>query len=543
MTDAPVCYTAITFAPVQGFIEKSRKLRDLYGSSFILSYLARAICDAATRSLRHPNNPTPVISPALINVTQGTPNQIIVRGNFPETAARDALWQAWTAVVEACRAEVERRLPANYTWGRAWNAWSNHAWEFFWAQSPPGGTITDARRRLNEQKRSRAWTGINWNGESSTLSGADAIAWYGMADRMHPTTDSIANQMQQIRAYCQQLSAALPHSIVDDTEQLSIPELIKRVLLLDPVVEQLNQRAAQGQIPAIEKPRSFVELNRFEEERWTGWFQGDGDGIGHFLKSLVDQGEDEAIALNQFSQAMMNWGKDFSTGFSQDKGRIIYAGGDDFLGVLYRISAPPLTGKECLDWFYEFPQLWAQHGQTDSTGKLLTVSVGFVWAAPGVPQRDVLQHCRAAEKAAKDNGRDRLTIRVVFNGGNTLEWICPWWFLLVLQDYRDRDHHRGAAANWGHIFDDVAMLKARHAFSDRAVALALFEIYFGEPNRQCLERSLWDQDGQTGILGNQPDPQHSIDKSLTAWICDLARIGFHLHRSQHSSSRSLPTAA
>ena len=29
MTDS--IYTAITFAPVQGFIEKSRKLRDLYG--------------------------------------------------------------------------------------------------------------------------------------------------------------------------------------------------------------------------------------------------------------------------------------------------------------------------------------------------------------------------------------------------------------------------------------------------------------------------------------------------------------------------------
>jgi len=29
-------YTVITFAPVQGFIEKSRKLRDLYGASQIL---------------------------------------------------------------------------------------------------------------------------------------------------------------------------------------------------------------------------------------------------------------------------------------------------------------------------------------------------------------------------------------------------------------------------------------------------------------------------------------------------------------------------
>ncbi|MEH2451730.1 type III-B CRISPR-associated protein Cas10/Cmr2 [Nostoc sp.] len=69
-------YTAITFAPVQGFIEKSRKLRDLYGSSFILSYLSSAVCEAAEKESYK------VISPAIINVVQGTPNQIIIRGDF-----------------------------------------------------------------------------------------------------------------------------------------------------------------------------------------------------------------------------------------------------------------------------------------------------------------------------------------------------------------------------------------------------------------------------------------------------------------------------
>ncbi|MBW4442550.1 MAG: hypothetical protein KME10_15220 [Plectolyngbya sp. WJT66-NPBG17] len=50
-------YTAITFAPVQGFIEKSRKLRDLYGSSFILSYLANALCKANPPPI--PSSPPP----------------------------------------------------------------------------------------------------------------------------------------------------------------------------------------------------------------------------------------------------------------------------------------------------------------------------------------------------------------------------------------------------------------------------------------------------------------------------------------------------
>jgi CRISPR-associated protein len=56
-------YTAISFAPVQGFIEKSRKLRDLYGASLILSYLSQGLCRAAEQI---PN--CTVISPGLIDV-------------------------------------------------------------------------------------------------------------------------------------------------------------------------------------------------------------------------------------------------------------------------------------------------------------------------------------------------------------------------------------------------------------------------------------------------------------------------------------------
>ena len=140
--------------------------------------------------------------------------------------------------------------------------------------------------------------------------------------------------------------------------------------------------------------------------------------------------------------------------------------------------------------------MWRKHGYA----KDITVSVGFVWAAPGVPQRDVLQHCREAEKSAKSQGRDRLTIRILFNGGNWMEWVCPWWFLPdVLKSYGDRSQ----GEKWTHIYNDVAMLEARHAFegNQSEVALALFEVYFGSANRAALEEH------KTGILGIQKDSQ------------------------------------
>ena len=146
-----------------------------------------------------------------------------------------------------------------------------------------------------------------------------------------------------------------------------------------------------------------------------------------------------------------------------------------------------------------------------------------------MPQRDVLQHCRETEKLAKNNGRDRLAIRILFNSGNHLDWHCPWWFLQdLLESYRDRDGNK----NWTHFYNDVAVLESRHAFNDDSsdVAKALFEIYFddqkiGFSNRtsQLLENNLQGTDSKTKVL---PDTQ---DKTVNNWIINLAKVGFHLY--------------
>lgn len=541
MTEKTV-FTAITFAPVQGFIEKSRKLRDLYGSSFLLSYLARAICEAARTHYGYykPNVPSkksedPVVSPALINLTQGTPNQIILVGDkaFPKHDAKAAFEKAWKKVVKACRREIEECLLPNYSycWSRNWEAWENHAWEFFHAE---GKTIDDVRQKMNEVKRSRDWVGINWVGESSTLSGGDAIAWYGMEDQMHPKTAKASEITERIRDFYEKLSEQLGESILDPTEQLSIPELIKRLITLDRVANAKQLNLSKEQLPSVEIPLSFADINRKKEKpednRWTGWFQGDGDKIGDYLKAMVEQGEkSEQKVLHDFSQAMMDWGKNFKFTLPEalqpegerkiDRdGRIIYAGGDDFLGVLYRNGLPKLTALECLDWFYQFPEIWQRHGEK------ITVSVGFVWAAPGVPQRDVLQHCREAEKSAKNSGRDRIALRILFNSGNHLEWVCPWSLLRpILEGYRDRDRGK----NWTHLYNDIAILESRHAITPQnsTVALALFDLYF--PN---LKNSVpgW-QSVTADIAGNsEASSPEAANASINDWIINLAKVGFHL---------------
>ncbi|MEA5542541.1 type III-B CRISPR-associated protein Cas10/Cmr2 [Limnoraphis robusta Tam1] len=445
-------YTVITFAPVQGFIEKSRKLRDLYGSSYILSFLSWVICQVAeTQKLE-------VISPALPNITQGMPNQIILKGDVsPENLdlIKRRFNQAWRLIAESCQDWIENNIKTwtdskeethlwNYSiWKRDWDLWKNHAWEYFEASGKPGESITQVRERINQVKTLRDWTGINWQGESSTLSGTDAIAYPDLGRIADPRHYNYPAERTKIQAFYEKLSLVLGESFIDIREQLSIPELIKRLITHEMIANRLKEKLPlleiedrADQIPQIAKelnPASFKDLNRLkdsedDEKYCTGWFLGDGDGAAKYFKQIGKQGiQAEEQGTLSFSQEMREWGKqlrDQQAEYLDHKGRMVYAGGDDFLGVLYKVEEP-ISPLECFQWFYQFKsQVWHQPKR-----KIITASVGFVWAGAQVPQRDILQHCHLAEKSAKSGGRDRIAFRILFNSGNYLEWVCPWWML------------------------------------------------------------------------------------------------------------------
>ncbi len=612
-------YTAITFAPVQGFIENSRKLRDLYGSSYLLSFLSWAICCAAKAQ---PD--CCIISPALPNVRQGMPNLILVRGEVPPAIAERAFFSAWQYVVETCRKWIESKdVSPSFYWHREWGLWAKYAWEFFVAT---GCSIPAARTAVMEKKRSRNWTGVNWTGESSTLSGADGIAWPKLG-YLSPRDYNYQQQKTEIEGFYATLSQTLGHAFieavglnfnnpetkaiekaieygaafVDPDEELSIPELVKRLVTHKAVAEkiadnyqtQVSYSLDQEQLQALTElateldPESFKDLNRLkrkyknanqtpEPEYWTGWFMGDGDNAGNYLAHHCHTDED----YTRFSQQMRQWGLNLYTHKEvlPGDGRMVYAGGDDFLGVLYRKQAE-IQPHECLHWFSTFKSgVWensdlARSSETESEASLddskpITVSVGFVWAAPKVPQRDVLQHCREAEKSAKGHGKDRIAFRILFNGGNHLEWDCPWWLLegdfrgLQRLDSLNTQDLSGLmpACNdpgWTHIYNDIAVLEARHAFHGPQidVALGLIEVYFGRSYRQLLGHpsSWWNRDDEqglrlfSGILGDPKrymtdfsgsdtdwqdlNTHEFVLRDFNAWVINLAKVGFHLNRS------------
>ena len=392
---------------------------------------------------------------------------------------------------------------------------------------------------LETCKLSRGWTAINWIGESSSLTGTDAIAWYGLgAEDRKPKDRNWQNEDKAILDFYQRLSCVLENLPQDakpegkflaPNEKLSIPELVKRLVTREDIARKIGMASLEtGFTDIVRKP----EVG--QKGQWTGWFMGDGDEVGKELKEIAKA--EGADGIKEFSEAMRNWGRYFEKQFDDEKlGRIIYAGGDDFLGVIYNSDSPPIQIKPpvALEWLMELRQEWEKHGQN------VTVSVGFVWAAGSVPQRDVLQHCREAEKLAKSQGRDRVTIRVVFNSGQYVQWICPWDDLHILKGYRDRDGKTWEQQpNWSHIYNDFAQLKARHAFGlnddnqidikhneiieNRSAALDFLEIYFEDKDiKNYLKQN------EKRIVEYAGDASQRA-RAMIGWICDLINVAWHL---------------
>jgi len=572
------CYTAISFAPVQGFIEKSRKLR------LILSYLSQKIVERAENTLGEGS----VISPGLVKHQEGMPNRILVKGELTRETVQKTLLGEWQRILTVCREWVENNIGIpkdQYYWAQKpvqiglekgeWERWGSYTWEIFigWGRydpdDPDKNLIKAAMDDLETRKLKRDWTAINWVGESSSLSGTDAIACPRLGEKRDLKQELTQKEKQQFKEELELFYYRLAWRLdnpdkkvlppfpeleelkelerkskegggdfgkyVAPNERLSIPELVKRLVTYQVIAEEIGMNWLE---------KGFTEIARMpevglEKGRWTGWFMGDGDEIGKKLKEIAATQDDGK--LQQFSVVMRDWGSKFKV--SPELGRIIYSGGDDFLGVLYSSkSQPPINASDALQWLFDLPNQWKdlRANLQQVLNVNMSFSVGFVWAGHSVPQRDVLQHCREAEKRAKNLGRDRVTIRVVFNNGQKVEWTCPWDYLYILTKYRDREgisiekrFEKGSpkTANWNHIYSDWATLKARHTIRlqemegvaiNKQIALSIFDLYFDGAGKMFESERLWEK-----LTGD------STASSIVNWIDDLIQVGWQLCRNSN----------
>jgi CRISPR-associated protein Cmr2 len=373
-----------------------------------------------------------------------------------------------------------------------------------------------------------------------------------MAEKHDPRLADSTAHKEEARQLLQLLRhpGNLGPAFAGENEEISLSEMVKRLVTYRQVAEKAFGTKTES-LSAI-LPQRFdrvsARLTQGDKERPETiiWFMADGDRVGDHLRQLSES-PSEIENRRSFSRKMRQWAaglyRKVPDQMGRDRATVVYAGGDDLFGALHETEPGErdLRREHLFDWLRIFPDLWKQN---ELTG--ITASMGLVWADSQVPQREALQHARDAEAAAKARGRDRFALRLLYAGGNHLQWTCPWTLLHpILHHYRDREGRSNTtmSANakpprWRHLAEDLLWLQERHAIGDA--------IHLGAPDAAAqATRSAKAEAVAMGLLqayfpGWDPPPSLEVGRRLDQWLIDLGLVMAGLERWRDSPQERTP---
>ena len=216
-----------------------------------------------------------------------------------------------------------------------------------------------------------------------------------------------------------------------DTKKLGAPPIYYAILLMD--ADKMGEWLRGDKAPQVRDVLHPKMLRYYEQH-------GDKATAGLNAKRPVGPALHASI-----SEALNNFASHVAPGIvEQYKGTMIYSGGDDVLALLPMRQAVACAAALRRAFRGEedqpgVPTGWIERDgqQLLTMGKKATLSAGIAFVHHKEDLRLALQAARAAEKIAKDNGRDQLTLRFMRRSGAHDEAILPWdqtqWFQCLVE--------------------------------------------------------------------------------------------------------------
>lgn len=233
-------------------------------------------------------------------------------------------------------------------------------------------------------------------------------------------------------------------------------------------------------------------------------FDGDSMGkwiVGEYFKDGIDVME----AQNELSKALgdyANWVKTILKYISKEEesllGRVIYAGGEDFLGVIPLNNLFQTMESLRLEFKKQISDKMQPYVKDNTE---LSFSIGVCIAHYKSPLYQTLKHVRLMEKKAKEyrDEKNALAICVLKRSGEQVETILPWQnnddtyvtqtLLHILQIFKKYD----AADSFVQKLLSEFFVLARHDNEDLEVPLSLIKSEMKRLiNRIDIDKSSWD---------------------------------------------------
>lgn len=431
-----------TIGPVQSFISQSRKTKDLYSSSSILSIL----CKSAIEQLRRISNDCEIIFPneeALVDDETLTtiPNRFLASIKQEND---DQVYDIGMELEDYVRSEFYNMCTIKHSSPTEFIDQIKDFLEVYWAsieKTDYKRDFTDLESSMGAIKGIRAFEQLNQKSGSRKCSicgqrnalkydrmeGLCAICWakrnfenyLGEMDS-YPSTAKIS-VMHELHTINQSGEGS---RLLKDYKQLLGRDFDEELLFEENLNETYFQRTGldHSNLKDIQSLhlslKEYMAKNELSFSKYYALIALDGDDMGRWVSGdLLKDREENFIEFHKdISKKLVQYCRRVSDIIRYPKGQLVYSGGDD---VLAFVNLNYLT--EVLKQVRsEFPQFSDRGAET-------TASCGVCIAHYKIPLRQVLYWTREAERAAKGMPqKNALSLVVLRHAGEITQGTVQW---------------------------------------------------------------------------------------------------------------------
>ena len=432
----------LTITPVQDFISQARKLKDLYGGSYILSEMSRVGIEYAQKS------GATVIFPQKINGKNSYPNRFLIEVSFESE-------EKLNAFAQNIRDEILGYFKdLNKTQSSIVKEHIEIFFQIYWSASEYDGNYKKAfdevENRLAGAKNSRFFTQLGEIGRKCSICGERNVAVYQKPMRFYIEEQRKnlveAQKSDNIQSgeglcgvcYTKRVSTKSRFESVSDIAIMNIPREIREkynYLNEDSQLfyeENLTKDYFKKNDISFDLRDCQEEFKKFKQEsreiKKTSYYavvMFDGDDMGKWLSG---QKLDNQNNLKEFHKDISSYLGTFAKKardiLKEPKGMTVYAGGEDFLGFVNINNLFEILQE----LNSEFTQLISKplkekYNIIDN----FTFSAGLVIAHYKTPLGMVLSEARKSEKKAKKNsGKDSVCLTVLKRSGEVRESVLKF---------------------------------------------------------------------------------------------------------------------
>lgn len=468
-------YLEISLGPVQGFVAQARRTRDLWGGSWLLSYLSgiaikKAIDEGAP--VVHPH----VTGDPILDWLQGgrsgpapsigsLPNHFAVQAPNPTDLANricDAVRDEWKRIADVVWQQFfNSAVGAGSRTQDIWTRQIADTWHIRWAASDsPDGTALARRKLWNTRlpaeepgdkcsvihdrqelsgwiraagkatQQDQFWERVRQSvgpydlREGERLSAPAAVkrlfvkvdpktlGWQPADVQRWPSTHHLA-----ARTWLRNLAAGQP-----DGRRTTAIDAAEKLMRDDP-----NARGVAAVVPGVQ---GIEGVRKLDPGRYGDLHSALPDELkpddppSRFYAVLLADGDRLGSLVRDHMQtvspALASFTRKVPDVVEQHGGVTVYAGGDDLLALL------PFDGA--LDCAKAIRDLYEAEVDVRITGGVATLSAAVTFAHAKVPLTDVLSETRKllATVAKEENGRNSLAVGLLRPGGLQARWAASW---------------------------------------------------------------------------------------------------------------------